>query len=950
MNFLSKCKKYPSWSGVVLMVLVWLVFFFRIVSGRYIYFLDDLKILYFPLEVAYSSFQKTWHLPLWSPLFGFGQPLLAWGQLGFFTPIHVLLRALSVSPVNVLQISVLAYFALGLAGFYYVLRQHRIHEWAAATGAIVYTFSGFNIGHLNHVNFYVGTMVLPWLLVSVHYFLRRPSLVRTALMALTAAIIALSAQPQVALYCFVIATLYGVGLASSLIRRTSHIYKTKVIFYTLGAAVIAFCLSSLAILPVAEFLPETERNADLPVEELLDFSYQPSHAITLISPYFFGNHTSYWGAKGFQELAAFTGVLPLFFAALALSRWQTMRHVRATGLVLVLIGIIMALGRYSPLYSYFVVHHIITTLNIPGRFVFFFITGIALLCAVGLQDISTVYHRRFYRIIKFALPFIVLITILTPFAVTLKNPIVANRLWELCTSLDSSLLLAILGVVVYYLTVILSPRISRKSLVMIIPSITIASTLLIFGYNYSPVNLRENVTKSLVFTEPLSVFSHATGLPARLYSREVLLNSIPRHKVVATEPLSPHYTIFQPIVLTIPSNPCFIIPMQAATPEGEIEVSLLSSINGPVLDSQKITALKTMSSTEQGVCFSTTVTAHPAKAVLGFSSETETTIRLGIYPIQNPSAYLVRTKDITTEVIAASQKPFRIDVTEDVSGTYDTETFLLARHLQVVGNSSSARWIGALSIRPYREFIEYFLANDLDNPFTGDGQHIIEDNRLIFNMLGVTHFAQYLPYDATDKMTEANFTGIKTAVTGAAKYMLYENPQAFPKAWLVPRAVFVPSADETRNLIHQSDFNPKQKVYISGPTPPSPQELGPEFVIPQESEGSVTITTYEPTRVILKVNSPSDSWLIMSDATTPQWHTFIDDVPAPYYVAHTFMKATFVPAGEHTVTFSYSSPAINLALKMTLAGLLILFATFATALVNHFYYRIPVSRHRLRKK
>ncbi len=933
MGLFLKPNFSSSKGGWLLLGSTWILFFGRILSGRYIYFLDDLKILYYPLEVAYASFQHTWQLPLWSPLFGFGQPLLAWGQLGFFTPLHVLLRIFQINPLNLLQISVVAYWALGLAGFYILLRQHRLVPFAAATGAIIYAFSGFNIGHLNHVNFYVGTMVLPWLLVGVTHFIRQPTLSRAATMALLASALALSAQPQIVLYSFCMAGIYGAILLAFVVRQETRRFMLKIGLYTILSALIAFLLSSLAILPLAEFLPETERSADLPVEELLDFSYAPSHAITLLAPYFFGDHSSYWGAKGFQELAAFTGILPLLLAGFALIRWHTVRPLRISGLLLILIGTSLALGRYSPLYSYLVTHHFITTLNIPGRFVFFFTTGIALLAATGLHDMSTYSAHRSRRFIELVMPLLVLSFILIPFATALTNPIVANQAKTLVTTLDPSFLLATLGLVIYYITWYFLPRLRKKQGLSISLSIATAITLVVLGYNYTPVSLRSSLTNSLVFTDSLASFERTTGLPARLYSRDVLLNDVPRHKIVATQPLSPRYTVFQPIIVTIPTNPCFIIPMQSATAEGVIEVSLLSSLTGPVLDSQLIEAHRTVVTSEQRVCFSATVSSPTPEAYLRFSSRVETTVRLGIYPIKKLSVYLVRTENPTPEIIAASQKPHRIDLTEDLTRSFDTETFLLARHLQVVGRASSARWIGALSIKPYREFIEDFLANDKDKPFTGDGLHIIEDNRAILDMLGITHLAQQLLPESTDKMVEANYHLRQEEKAGATTYRLYENPQAFPKAWLVPQAIFIPSADETRHAINQPDFDPKKIVYISGPKPPLSHELTPEPT-PDESSGSVHIVSYEPTRVVLQVDSPRDTWLVVSDTTTPEWQTVIDNNPAPQYSAHTFMKAAFVPAGEHTVSFIYDSPATNRALKMTYAGLILLSICYIVSLTS----------------
>src|SRR3989344_3867285 len=143
------------WLPLTLLLITWAIFFSRTLFLGQVYFLDDLKIIFYPLEHVYGEFQRAGELPEWSPLFGFGLPLLAWGQLGFFTPVHVVLRFFGLHPLLLLQASILTYFALGLLGMFWFLRRRALHPYAAALGAIVFVFSGFNIGHLNHVNFYV---------------------------------------------------------------------------------------------------------------------------------------------------------------------------------------------------------------------------------------------------------------------------------------------------------------------------------------------------------------------------------------------------------------------------------------------------------------------------------------------------------------------------------------------------------------------------------------------------------------------------------------------------------------------------------------------------------------------------------------------------------------------------------------------------------------------------
>src|SRR3990167_246179 len=366
--------------SLAIVFFTWLAFFLPILSGKFVYFLDDLKIIYFPIETLYAQFQHNWQLPLWANEFGFGQPLLAWGQLGFFTPLHLILRALYVPPLALLQISAAAYFLIGSIGMFTFLVKRNLNQYAAALGAIVFAYCGFSIGHLNHVNFYTSTMLLPWLLIAIDTLIKKPTMRRASALALIASAIAMSGQPQVTLYVFIAATVIGLAL---FLQK----FKAKTLLLTIYAGGIAFLLSSFAILPLQEFLPQTERAAGLPMAELYEFSYPPYAAITLILPYFFGDHAHYFRPKGFQELAAYTGIIPLILAGMALASWKTYRNERIAALALVLGGIALALGRYSPIYTYLVENHYISTIGVVGRFVFFFDIGIVLLAAIGLHDV-----------------------------------------------------------------------------------------------------------------------------------------------------------------------------------------------------------------------------------------------------------------------------------------------------------------------------------------------------------------------------------------------------------------------------------------------------------------------------------------------------------------------------------------------------------------------------------
>jgi hypothetical protein len=752
--------------GLLLLAAIWLIFFSRTLFLQEIYFLDDLKAIFYPLEHVYAAAQASGELPEWSNYFGFGHPLIHWGQLGFFTPLHLLFRFLGLTPLLLLQASILTYFALGLLGMYLFLKSLRLPPLACSLGAALFAFSGFNVGHLNHVNFYTGTMLLPWLLLCLNLFLHKPTLLKTASLTLLASAIALSSQPQVTLYTLIIASLYG--LLKFSIRPT-----WKKAWLTLLAALLFFGLSSFSIFPLQEFMPLTERASGVDPAELYEFSYPPWHLVTLFLPYFYGDHANYFGAKGFQELAAFTGLIPLLLAGLALTSWLQHKTEKIFAILLISIAILFAPGAYSPLYVWLVENHWLRSLANPGRFVYFFNVGIALLAALGLVDLLSLKNFR-QRLLGLGGVLVISSLVTLPLAWRFTQSSLERELWQrLVSEKPLVIIILLLSAALVPISIFISQRWSARLATLL--TLTSFIALIFYAWNYNPLT-----TYQVANSEHLS----PTGDYPRLYSRQRL------------EPWS--------------------------------------------------------------------------------------------------------------QKLAAERPP-----------AADPDLLILERHLNVTEQVSSARWIGALSLRPYREFIEIFFANDKDELVDGDGNNVVLQHRSLLNMAGVTHLAQYINPNLPDSLAANGFVPEQDIpVNESTVARLYRNPETFPKAFLASTAHFNPVDDETRAAMLKPDFDPAQLVYINGDTPPPPASL-----IPRHNTGTIEVINYQNTKVEIKVNALEPTWMVLTDSTTPNWHTLIDNQPAPAYRANTLFKAAHVPVGEHQVTFYYHSPAIAQAKRLTLLSL-----------------------------
>lgn len=890
--------------GLGLLGGAWAVFFGHVFLAGNVFFLDDLKIIYYPLEHAYAQAQANWELPLWNNEFGFGHPLLAWGQLGFFTPLHMLLRVFSIHPLVLLQISIAGYFLAGLVGWYVFLRKRMFEQLSAALAASIFVLGGFSIAHLNHVNFYTGTMLLPYLLLAGLAVLKKQTARRTALLALAAAAIALSSQPQVTLFCFLAAA--GLLLCIAFEPQYRPAWR-RVSISVIIAAVLGGGLATLTLLPLMEFLPETERATPLPRPELLEFSYPPWHAVTLVLPYFYGDHGTYWGAKGFQELAAFTGLIPLFLAGGALTTWKRYRSERITGIVFIILALAFALGRHSPVYAYLIEEQFITSLGVAGRFVFFFDVGITLLAACGLSDLIRAAHSRIPPLFT-AGGIGLSILLFTPFLIRVLQASPERRQLRVLLQANDGFVWLVLITAILIIALI-TFRWQYRAHALTAAAI---ATLVIYAWDYNPPTPTKTAFAQSALSQELQAYNAAGSTAPRLYSRPTLIQSHTNESedIRYSDPISPEFSVFQPLFITESFN-CITIPLEA--PEGAaaaIAVGLHANPLSKPLEQITIPGYEIGRGTTQRACFTGANVTPNSTIWISLTSGERSGAVVAFAPQTNPEfqVHFVRVQNPNSAQWEQSRKPLQTGIAPEYISAYDEEAAARARHMNVLDNTSSARWIGALSIREYRAFIEFFFANDA-SPFDGDGVHVIEKYRSILNMAGITHLAQLISPGSIDHMESHKFELTSAQDLGGQELRIYKNSEAYPKAFLVPGAIWIAAADETRHAISMPSFDPRAVVYLSGPKPPN-RIIEPGLVMPPHT---ATITQYTSSRVDVTVDSSQDAYLVLTDSTTPQWQTYIDEQPAAQLVGNSIFKAAFVPAGHHTVSFRYESPATEQA-------------------------------------
>jgi hypothetical protein len=134
--------------------------------------------------------------------------------------------------------------------------------------------------------------------------------------------------------------------------------------------------------------------------------------------------------------------------------------------------------------------------------------------------------------------------------------------------------------------------------------------------------------------------------------------------------------------------------------------------------------------------------------------------------------------------------------------------------------------------------------------------------------------------------------GLREAHRGSA--LVYENPEALPRAYLVPRAVT--AAGETAlPQMERPDWNPAQVAYVDRPVQLPEGPLA----------GAAQVTAYEPDRVEVRTQANRPALLVLADNYYAAWSVAVDGRPAQLLRANHTLRGVVVPAGAHQVTFTF---------------------------------------------
>jgi hypothetical protein len=951
----------------------------------------DTYIYFYPYWAARDAALRVGHIPLWTPNIFMGAPMLADIQVGVLYPPNWL--TVSLNTPDAIRISILLHEAWMALGAYLLARRAlKLNQWAAVLAAGLFAFGGHVGGHVEQINQLQGLAWMPWAFWAFHAILTqstwRECLSHVPTLALIMALQTLCGHTQTVF-------ITGIGLAiyaaissqkSFGIFRGRHTHndersspsplphnlatsqasagerglggevKRQGFFFQSGSAFLLLVLAAIGalLLSLPQFAPTLQL---IGLSNRQDGLTQNGATAFSLSPFVIGRSLlPNYDTPLFGEYIAYIGIAGLGLALIGMI--YTPRRQSLIWIVLAVIGVVLALGAYNPLYWALATLPGFNFFRVPARWMALFALAAALLAGLGLQALMD-GKRPTIRVLALIVGVIVALTALT--FLTPYSP-EADTVPGLSAPTPKALL-AWGAALAAFLTLIAfnrarftqreseaplpatktsnhsapavgegfgvrSERQSQNSFsalflkdwgVWLIFALAILEIILaaaaqpfndlsapdVYDSRRFPVNQLQAFNAAAIVPDRMLSFSDLVFDPgdrAALEARYVSLGmseSAIRNSFIdikMNEILSPN----QPLRWDIPTADGFgggLVPTAYYT----WFASLITPDGRPAIDGRLREAL-----------------AFPEECRGGCIPDLRWLDLMSV-------RYLIVDKvyDFWQDGVAYDTA-FEIALTdESYTPLYPTNFEANALDVLYRGDSAPQLIINGETIAGETLRALDPTAPSLENfqlvRFTFDPR---SDN---FGTLQANGDTLIRALTLVDTRTPEVFQQVTVdnhwRLTLSSDVKIYERVEPAPRAFMVREIITVPDDDGSVNaalqIMDTPDFDPATTAVIAADNLPTADST------PLDS--TVTITRYEAEHIELQVNTSRAGYLVLAEAWYPGWHATINGVETPVYRADVMFRSIHIPEGDSTITFTFSPTAYPVALYIGGAAWLALF-------------------------
>jgi hypothetical protein len=878
-----------------------LLFFARLTFTDHILARGDTYAYFYPYWAVRDAHLQAGELPLWTSDVFMGAPLLANSQLGTFYPPNWF--TIYQSPPDAIRISILIHVFWAILGALFLARKTLgLSPIPALMAGIVFGLGGYIGSHVEQINQLQGLSWMPWLFLCLHLAMqkRRYWLILGVLWALQL----LSGHTQTVFITGVGLGVYGIIYNLIPDNKTvgaQHVAPLRrVLSAILGlifAVLIAITLALPQLIPTQGLISQSNRGGGLTAQQATAFSLDP----TMIGR---GLLPSYDG-QPFGEYVAYMGIIGL---ALAIIGMFASNRRKWAWIGLGAVGFGLALGRFNPLY-YSILAEIpgFNLFRVPARWLALYALGGSMLIGFGGQTLMT--HplggrRRIFALGMFMIICVGLI-IGAQFADRATEPVIGSALPTITTwigwglAVVAGIIIIMVGMIVHAPTATdsvgaqhVAPLHNRISFIVMI---CFVAELFFAGQTLPHQDLTDPNAYDEARFAINQLRAYQTNIPPDRFLSISAVYFDPGDKASlqarwADMGLSPQAQTYAFTATKLKEVVASNLPLIWGIPT-------IDGFDGGVLPTANYTAFTSLLLPDGAL---RTVDGR-LRENLALPSCGGACIPDDRWLDLTNTRYLLTDKvyDVVHEGIF-----FDTQFKRPTGITWDAPYDFSADEVQVLFRCDGACDSPQILVN---DNTTPFISSQTVIPPTTNGDQLAVyrlDEVLIpqtITPLGeaITIVAITLVDSRTGDFLQIHPTG--WARVYSADIKIYENLDVMPRAFMVYDAqIFTDTWDGTElalSAMRDESFNPRTSMTIN-----TNDELAPMNGV---GVGDVTITRYAPTEIVMTVETDVAGYVVLTDATYPNWVAQVDGIDAPIFRADVMFRAVYVEAGTHEVGFRY---------------------------------------------
>lgn len=160
------------------------------------------------------------------------------------------------------------------------------------------------------------------------------------------------------------------------------------------------------------------------------------------------------------------------------------------------------------------------------------------------------------------------------------------------------------------------------------------------------------------------------------------------------------------------------------------------------------------------------------------------------------------------------------------------------------------------------------------------------------------------------------------------------NDEALGNAWFVNQVIRKANDDEVMSELR--NFDPATEVVVNN------KEV--KAVLPlqysADSTATIQLKSYAPDALVYESNNAHDGFAVFSEMYYPHgWQATIDGKAADFYPVDYLLRGMPIPAGKHTIKFSFEPEVVTTGSYLSLAGSSLLLLWIVASLIQQFKRR-----------